>query len=240
MKNLIQKLVFTLSLVSVLSSILSAQVVTVYAQNNFRGTSRTFNAAGDFVLSDWDVKSIRIQEGYIVQMAADEGCTGICTYWRSDMGNESLIQGARRCSIKIIRSNASNARLELSFITGNDDLRSGSFINFETRINAIGVRSTRSGPHRGSPSGGTGTIRLAINNTHLHQLLDMALNFRSGSSGVPFETTDNWNVNQIIITYSNTSLPDPIIIFRGIGNPLVRFTEENRRFNIAMRGKFCN
>lgn len=101
MKNLIQNLNRAMFVAILVNLQVEAQVVTVYSGANRGGTSRNFTTAGDYTLTDWDVKSIAIQNGYIVQMANEGGCTGICTYIRNESGSERGILGARGCSIKI-------------------------------------------------------------------------------------------------------------------------------------------
>ncbi len=222
---------------------LSAQAVTIYSGSNYTGNHRSFTSAGDFQITDWDVRSIRIQEGYVVQMANESGCTGICTFWRNVQGMGTVTIGARGCSIRIIQSDARNARLELKLVTGNDDLRAGSSTQFQCRISGIGIRRTRlapAGADPGIPNGGTRTMRLDIPGVHLHQILDYMLWYRSGSSGVPFETTDNWNVNQIVISYSSNSFSQPVIVWRGNGNPLVRFTGNYNTHNMPSSNHLCN
>jgi len=223
-----------------LSNFLSAQAVTIYSESGWNGRSRSFTAEGRYQLNEWEVRSIRIQDGYVVQMANESGCTGVCTFWRNESGTGRVTIGARGCFITIIRSNASNARLLASFVTGSDDLRAGSFASLQCRVQGIGIRSSRPGPHRGVPNGGRGSLVLNINGTHLHQILDLSVTFRSGSSGTPFETTDNWNVNELVISYTSSSFPEPITIWRGNGNPLVRFTGENTQFNMPVYSSKCN
>lgn len=243
MKNLIQNLNRAMFVAILVNLQVEAQVVTVYSGANRGGTSRNFTTAGDYTLTDWDVKSIAIQNGYIVQMANEGGCTGICTYIRNESGSERGILGARGCSIKILRNDATNARLECKLITGDDDLRKGSSVIFQCLVNGVGTRSTRTGPigsDPGIPNGGSRSLRLNIPGTHPGQVLDCTLKYRSGSSGVPFETTDNWNINNVIITYSSNTITDPIIIYKGKGNPLCRFTAEKTEFKMPVANQICN
>lgn len=243
MKNLIQNLSKAMFVAILVNLQVEAQVVTIYSGANRGGTSRNFTTAGDYTLTDWDVKSIAIQNGYIVQMANEGGCTGICTYIRNESGSERSILGARGCSIKIIRNDATNARLECKLITGDDDLRKGSSVIFQCLVNGVGTRSTRTGPigsDPGIPNGGSRSLRLNIPGTQPGQVLDCTLKYRSGSSGVPFETTDNWNINNVIITYSSNTMTDPIIIYRGTGNPLCRFTAEKTEFKMPVANQICN
>lgn len=243
MKNLIQNFGQAMFVAILVNMQAEAQAVTIYSEANMRGSRRVFTSPGDYTLTDWDVKSISIQNGYIVKMANEGGCTGICTYIRNEIGTERGILGARGCSIKVIRNDASNARLECKLITGDDDLRKGSSVIFQCLVNGTGIRSTRTGPigsDPGIPNGGSRSIVLNIPGTHPGQLLDCTLKYRSGSSGVPFETTDNWNVNNIIITYSSGTITDPIIIYRGKGNPLCRFTAEKTEFKMPVANQICN
>lgn len=239
MKNLIQKASLLLLAMVTLQAILPAQIVTIYSESNYGGRSRVFSTPGNYTISDWNVKSIRITEGYVVKMANEGGCTGICTYWRSEQGSGTTTLGPRGCTITIIRSNANNARLTIQVSTGGDDLRGGSSVNFKARINGVGIRSNRAYTG-GIGNGQSRTLPLNISGFHPHQILDFILSYRSGSSGIPFETTDNWNVNAILISYTSDSFREPIIMWRGSGNPLVRFTDQNREYSVPSYGNRCN
>lgn len=216
---------------------LCAQAVTVYSENNYssRGGSQTYNSAGEFRLTSFSVRSIRISPGYLVIMANESGCTGLCTYWRSNAGVGGII-GAQGCSIRIIAIDASAAQLQVKMKTGSDDLRNGSLASLQVRINGRRPLNQRlSGPY---PNNHNTDFRMNIPNTRIDEILDFYLSYTSGSSGIG-ETTDNWNLDQFEVLYRCGNCPEPIYLTKNSGSPLIRFTGE-RRNNTFYPSFSCN
>jgi hypothetical protein len=213
--------------------------VTVYSERNFRGTSRLFAEPGDFTIT-FDIKSIHITPGYIVVLSENRD-RGSCQYWRSVSGDAVL--GYQNYGIKIIRADASDASLQVMINTGGDDLRKGSKATLTIATNIPGGNRiiALDGSEDGISNNTPKTFTLPITGLRIDQILNLTLSYESGSSGVPFETTDNWNVNTLIIVYrSNRTYPDGLLLHNRSGNPLVRFTGARKRYSAPVRGSVFN
>jgi len=233
------KSIFIIAITLCFTCILSfSQIVTIYSETNYniKGRSQTFNAVGDFRLTGYNVKSIKITPGYIVTMANEAGCTGLCTYWGNIAGGGGVI-GAQGCSISIKRVDARNARLQVKIKTGGDDLRSGSLASFQVRINAKSpVNKRLGGPY---PNQHLTEFNINIPNIRVDEILDFYMGYTSGSSGM-FETTDNWNVDRVEIKYLCDNCPDPTYLTKESGAPLVRFSGEKRNHTFYTKYSSCN
>ncbi len=223
---------------------LSFSQVTVYSERGYRGTSQIFNDPGEFRVT-FDVKSISITPGYLAilpESPPEDGfCLGRCKYWKSVSGSE--VVGFQSCGIKIVRiTDTRDARLLVTVGTGGDDLRKGSkaFLNVTTHPGG-----TRSLPLIGSENGIAGnegqTFRVPIPGVRLDQILAMSLSYESGSSGMPFETTDNWNVNSLTIEYQSGSDSDGrVILFQKNADPIVRFSGNRSRYVLRLMTTDCS
>ncbi|MBK8517603.1 MAG: hypothetical protein IPL55_15330 [Saprospiraceae bacterium] len=238
MGNKIVNSIFCLALMFVTNELTSQ--ITIYSEQNYTGTSRVIGIIETSTLP-FNVKSIRVPEGTLVIMANESGCTGLCQYWRNNPGSGRII-GARGCNITVRRIDASDARLQITIKTGNDGLRGGSTALLRYLVNGSGYRSIRVANNgRSFANNYTFQQEYPITGIRIDQILDMALTFRSsdGSTGL-FETTDNWNVDQLLVKYISRSYPDGIFLSRGSGAPLVRFTGSNPEYRIAAINSSCN
>ena len=239
MKNKVLNSVMSFMITIIFSSV-SSQVI-IHSEQNYRGTRQAISA-GDGTRLPFNVRSITIPSGYLVIMANEDGCTGLCQYWRNMDGSAGLL-GARGCTITVKRIDASDASLRISIKTGGDDLRSGSYAIFHWRINGVGNRSNRMVGAGGSlASNSSRDFTISIPGDRIDQILDMALSH----SGLPehrgniFEHYDNWDVNELQVSYISRSYPNGLVVYRGNGAPMVRFTGENKRYPINVTGRACN
>lgn len=217
--------------------------VTIYGDRGYRGTSQIFNEPGEYRVT-FDVKSISITPGYLVilpETPPDGGfCVGICKYWRSVSGSEAVaFQG---CGMKIVRiTDTRNARLLVTVGTGGDDLRKGSraFLNITTHPGG-----TSSLLLTGSENGIAGNegrnFRVLVPGVRLDQILALSLSYESGSSGMPLETTDNWNVNSLTVEYQSGSDSDGrVLLFQKNADPIVRFSGNRSRYIMRIMTSDC-
>ncbi|MFZ1751601.1 MAG: hypothetical protein WAU01_15490 [Saprospiraceae bacterium] len=214
--------------------------VTIYSGQNFSGTSRVVGIVETSILP-FNVKSIRVTAGSLVIMSNESGCTGLCQYWRNNQGNGGIL-GASGCNITVRRIDASDASLQITIKTGSDDLRGGSTALLRYMVNGSGYRTIRIATSgRSFANNFTFQQAYPITGIRIDQILDMILSFRSsdGSTGL-FETTDNWNVDQLLVKYICRSYPDGIFLTRGSGSPLVRFSGSNPEHRIAAVSSSCN
>ncbi len=229
---------------NILFGYVSSAQVTFFSDRNYQGTSRVFTEPGEFRVT-FDVKSISITPGYLVILpeSPSEGgfCAGRCKYWRSVSGSE--VVAFQSCGVKIVRiTDTRDARLLVIVGTGGDDLRKGSkaFLNITTHPGG-----TRSLPLTGSENGIAGnegrTFRVPVPDVRLDQILAMSLSYESGSSGMPFETTDNWNVNSLTVEYQSGSDSDGrVILFQKNADPIVRFTGNRSRYSFRLMTTDCS
>ncbi|MFZ1516404.1 MAG: hypothetical protein WAT21_13435 [Saprospiraceae bacterium] len=239
MKNKIWNLVMCF-IVTIICNAVNSQVI-IHSELNYRGTRQTVSV-GEGISLPFNVRSITIPNGYLVIMANEEGCTGLCQYWRNMDGSRGLL-GARGCTITVKRIDASDARIQVSVKTGGDDLRSGSYAIFHWRINGVGIRSKRIVGAGGSLAGNSKReFSILIPGVRIDQILDMTLahSGKPAEKGNLFEHYDNWDLAELQVKYICNTYPDGMVVYRGSGSPLVRFTGENKRFPISVLGFACN
>ncbi|MBK8485976.1 MAG: hypothetical protein IPL31_16895 [Saprospiraceae bacterium] len=219
-----------------ISNSLTSQVI-IYSEPDYRGTSQRVGISREISLP-FNVKSIKIPIGVLVLMANEGGCTGICKFWRNEAGAGANL-GVRGCTIISRTINAADSRLRVILKTGSDDLRGGSKASMHVNVMNSGTRIHRIvAGNGGLPGNSNRTMEFPIAGVRLDQILDMRLTYESGGASI-FDSTDNWNVDELNIYYISSAYPDGVLLFRGSGAPLVRFTGNNKRYTMPVYGATC-
>ena len=97
MKNFFANSILCLSFVGI--TISGFGQVTIYSEQGLTGTHQVLRNNASITLP-YNVRSIKITDGYIAIMSNEDGCTSVCQYWRNSDGDGSLL-GARGCNITV-------------------------------------------------------------------------------------------------------------------------------------------
>jgi hypothetical protein len=114
--------------------------------------------------------------------------------------------------------------LHFSIQTGDDDVRSGSNVYGQVVIllgNQVIEVSQSLNSGNPWPNGSTNDSDFGLPTIQLKDIDGVRISFSSGSC--TFCTEDNWNMNQIVITYKDDNNQDQML-FQAAGSPLWRFT----------------
>lgn len=65
----------------------------------------------------------------------------------------------------------------------------------------------------------------------VRDIKEFGIRFFSGQSG-PFDTGDNWNMDQILVTYHVNNAPDDTLLFMS-GSPLKRFVSDHDEWHVT-------
>jgi hypothetical protein len=120
--------------------------------------------------------------------------------------------------------------LSITIRTGDDDLRGGSDVSVRVPGVTTAFVSLNGGAGLGNGSVHTGSITLPPG-TRAEQVTSLEFRYRSGDCVAC--TTDNWNVDELLVSYSS---PGGVSgsLFAARGHPLVRFTEDRPRWSVAV------
>lgn len=206
--------------------------VQVFSEQDYRGSSQMITSEGSHNLN-FPVKSIKILRGYYAEVQGAE-CLG---YGLLLKGQTSTYVPNHCGPMRVRKVNTANAALQFIIKTGGDDLRQNSVATVTVRF-ANGSSSTYQLNRLNNwPNGSTRTVNINLpQGTRPTDISGITLNFASGSSG-PFDTGDNWNVDQVEVKYSCYNISATTIAF-GRGTPLVRFTGSTRTYNVPLLANF--
>jgi hypothetical protein len=108
--------------------------------------------------------------------------------------------------------------------TGDDDVRSGSNVFGQVVIlqgNQVMTIGKSLNDGNEWSNGSTNDADIGLPPIQLRDVDGVRITFSSGSCF--FCTEDNWNMNNVVITYKDDNGQD-LILFQDVGNPLHRFT----------------
>lgn len=215
-----------------ISKLPRAALAQVFSEEGYRGTSQSVTSEGAHNLN-FPVRSIKISHGCYVEVQGAE-CLG---YGRLLKSQTSAYVPNHCGPMRVVRVNTANAALQFIIKTGGDDLRQNSVATVTLRF-ANGSSSTYQLNRLNNwPNGSTRTVNINLpQGTLPTDISGITLNFASGSSG-PFDTGDNWNVDQVEVKYSCYNISATTIAF-GRGTPLVRFTGSTKTYNVPLLTNF--
>lgn len=217
-----------------LSNNVSAQV-TVFSLPNFMGTSRVLSTGANTLT--FNVRSVKVEGNFSVEMRRGTTCSENCPYWRTGSSNSVLI-AKNGCPAFVQPMTALNSKFRVTIQTGGDNLRSGSRAFIELNIQGVGLRTFELNVAGGLPNWSTKTFLIDLPNINANQIIDHNLIFASVRNNI-FESADNWDVAKIIYEYKPTNLMNGLKMWEASGNPLVRLTEHNNRFNSGASNHWC-
>jgi hypothetical protein len=121
-------------------------------------------------------------------------------------------------------ANQQLSALHFSIVTGDDDVRGGSNVYAKVVIlegNQIVEIGQSLNNGNSWPNGSTNDSDFRLPTIQIKDIDGIRINFSSGSCFLC--TEDNWNMNQIVITYKDDNNQDQLF-YQNAGNPLWRFT----------------
>ena len=210
----------------------NAALVEVFSEEGYRGTSQRITSEGAHNLN-FPVRSIKISRGYYVEVQGAE-CFG---YGKLLKSQTSAYVPSHCGPMRVVKVNTANAALQFIIKTGGDDLRQNSVATVTVRFANGSTPTYQLNRLNNWPNGSTRTINITLpQGTRPTDISSITLNFASGNSG-PFDTGDNWNVDQVEVKYSSSNIGATTIAFAR-GTPLVRLSGSTRTHNVPLLANF--